>query len=93
MAGVCFPVYQVLKPHRAPLSNSNYHALKQHSAYLSPPSCGIFIGDMTMTQNEFLALCLEHCVDPSIALENPAIVEALKARDAQAVATILTNEF
>jgi len=46
-----------------------------------------------MTKNEFLALCLEHCVDPNLALENPAIVEALKARDAQAVATILTNEF
>jgi hypothetical protein len=46
-----------------------------------------------MTQNEFLTLCLEHGVAPSLALENPAIVEALKARDAQAVATILTNEF
>lgn len=48
---------------------------------------------MTMTKNDFLTLCLEHCVDPSLALENPAVVEALKARDAQAVAAALTNEF
>jgi len=46
-----------------------------------------------MTQNEFTALCAERTIDPSIALENDNLVEALKARDDEAVVTILDNEF
>jgi len=46
-----------------------------------------------MTQNELTALCAERTIDPSIALENDNLVEALKARDDEAVVTILDNEF
>jgi DNA-binding GntR family transcriptional regulator len=46
-----------------------------------------------MTQNQFLALCNEHHIDPSVALEHPAIVEALKDRDDEAVIAALTNDF
>jgi hypothetical protein len=46
-----------------------------------------------MTANEFNALCQERTIDPSLALENPDIVEALKDRDDEAVVTILNNQF
>jgi hypothetical protein len=46
-----------------------------------------------MTQNEFNALCQERTIDPSLALENDNLVEALKARDDEAVVIILNNEF
>ena len=46
-----------------------------------------------MTKSEFTALCAERTIDPSIALENDNLVEALKARDDEAVVTILDNEF
>jgi len=46
-----------------------------------------------MTQNQFLALCNAHHIDPSVALENPDVVEALKNRDDEAVVEALTNSF
>lgn len=46
-----------------------------------------------MTQNQFTALCTEHCIAPEIALENDDIVAALKARDDVEVTRILTEEF
>jgi len=46
-----------------------------------------------MTQNQFLALCNEHLIDPSVALENTDVVEALKNRDDEAVVEALTNSF
>ena len=49
--------------------------------------------DKTMTHSEFITLCNEHTIDPSLALENENIVEALKARDDAQVVEVLTNEF
>ena len=46
-----------------------------------------------MTQHQFLALCLEHCITPEIALDNESIVQALKARDDVELARILLEEF
>ena len=46
-----------------------------------------------MTQNQFLALCLERAIDPSIALESEAVREALRARDTAAVIAALDSEF
>jgi DNA-binding GntR family transcriptional regulator len=46
-----------------------------------------------MTQNQFIALCFKHCIEPRFALENEAIVEALKQRDDNAVEHILTTQF
>lgn len=34
-----------------------------------------------MTSSEFLTLCFEHNTTPELALENDAIVDALRARD------------
>lgn len=46
-----------------------------------------------MTQTAFVLLCNEYGIDPAIALENDNIVAALKARDADKVAIILSEEF
>jgi hypothetical protein len=46
-----------------------------------------------MTQNEFVALCLAHLVEPELALENEDIIEALEARDNEMVLLVLTTEF
>ena len=46
-----------------------------------------------MTQNQFNALCNEHCIDPSLALENDELVDALRKRDDDRVVEILTKEF
>ena len=46
-----------------------------------------------MTANQFAALCLEHSVEPSIALENDELVKALRERDDERVIEIITNEF
>lgn len=47
----------------------------------------------SMTQNQFDALCNEHGIHPSIALENEELREALKNRNDDQVIEILTNEF
>jgi hypothetical protein len=46
-----------------------------------------------MTANQFNALCAERTIDPSLALENPAIIEALKAKDDETVVDILDTAF
>jgi hypothetical protein len=46
-----------------------------------------------MTKLEFIALCGEHGIEPAIALESDAIVEALQSRDDQKVVKLLTEEF
>ena len=43
----------------------------------------------TMTQNEFLRICLQHNVTPAVALENDAIREALLQRDDALVQRLL----
>ena len=47
----------------------------------------------TMTQNEFLWLCNQALVHPSIALENENIVKALKEKNIDKVKVILREEF
>lgn len=46
-----------------------------------------------MTKTEFAVLCLEFQIDPYVALENEALVEALQARDDRKAIEILANEF
>ena len=46
-----------------------------------------------MTRTEFQMLCGEYLIDPSIALENENICEALRQRDAEQVKHILETEF
>jgi len=46
-----------------------------------------------MTQNQFLALCTERYIDPSLALENDEIVAALQSRDDDKVQQLLDSQF
>lgn len=46
-----------------------------------------------MTQSNFIALCNKYYIEPSIALENDALVEALQNRDDAEVERILLEEF
>ena len=46
-----------------------------------------------MSRNEFLVLCSAYSIDPDMSLENDNVVEALRNRDDDAVATILESEF
>jgi len=46
-----------------------------------------------MTQSNFIALCSEYYIDPSLALENDGLVEALQNRDDAEVQRILLEEF
>jgi hypothetical protein len=56
---------------------------------LSSPFKEIF----TMSLSKFIALCHERTIDPSLALENPAIIEALKAKDDETVVDILDTAY
>lgn len=46
-----------------------------------------------MTRSEFNAACMGLTIDPSLALENENIVQALQDRDAAKVLQILAEEF
>jgi hypothetical protein len=46
-----------------------------------------------MTKIEFLTACGEYCIEPSIALENDAIIEALQSKDDAKVLELLATEF
>jgi hypothetical protein len=46
-----------------------------------------------MSLSKFIALCHERTIDPSLALENPAIIEALKAKDDETVVDILDTAY
>lgn len=46
-----------------------------------------------MTSNEFVALCNEHTIYPSIALENDLIREALINRDDKLVIKLIKEVF
>jgi len=46
-----------------------------------------------MTQIKFNSLCAEYYLDPSLALENEDLVEALQNRDDAEVERILLEEF
>ena len=46
-----------------------------------------------MTKTEFMIICGEYMVEPSLALENENIRQALQERDNEQVKTILENEF
>lgn len=46
-----------------------------------------------MTRNEFNELCETHLIQPTIALENGGIVQALLERNDERVIEILETEF
>lgn len=46
-----------------------------------------------MTANEFDAECTTRTIDPALALENDAVVAALRSRDDEEVRRLLDTEF
>ena len=46
-----------------------------------------------MTQNQFAEVCLQHLIDPDLALENPDIVEAIGRDNIGAVKKLLETDF
>ncbi len=46
-----------------------------------------------MTKTEFVIICNEYFIDPSLALENDNVIQAIKANDSKALVDILKNEF
>jgi hypothetical protein len=53
----------------------------------------ITLEEMTMTQTKFYSLCAQYYLEPSLALENDDLVEALQNRDDAEVERILLEEF
>lgn len=46
-----------------------------------------------MTKSEFVAICTEKTIDPSLALENDDVREAIKLDDVYWLIAILDNQF
>lgn len=46
-----------------------------------------------MTQDQFNQACAQRTIDPSIALENDELCEALRERDDEAALRILDEQF
>jgi hypothetical protein len=46
-----------------------------------------------MTKNEFMSICLECNIDPSIALECDEVVQAVRSNDANLLKDVLLNQF
>lgn len=46
-----------------------------------------------MTKSDFVAICNEHLIDPSIALENDDVKQAIRLDDVFWLVAILDNQF
>ena len=47
-----------------------------------------------MTQEQFYIVCIDHCIDPGVALESEAVVQALKdGVNADQLSNVLAEEF
>jgi len=46
-----------------------------------------------MTQSQFAALCTERTIEPSLALENETVIQAIKSNDVALLISTLDNEF
>lgn len=46
-----------------------------------------------MTQSQFAALCIERTIDPSLALENDDVIQAIKSGDIDLLIATLNNQF
>jgi hypothetical protein len=46
-----------------------------------------------MTQNDFIAICNEKLIEPSIALENDEVKQAIRLDDVYWLVAILDNQF
>jgi hypothetical protein len=46
-----------------------------------------------MTKTEFIAACSDRFIDPALALENEAVIAALRAKNSAAVIAALDSQF
>lgn len=46
-----------------------------------------------MTKSQFIALCNERTIEPSIALENDQVVQAIKSGNIDLLITVLNSQF
>jgi hypothetical protein len=46
-----------------------------------------------MTKNEFVAICTEKTIDPTLALENDEVIQAIKSNDKDLLITVLDSQF
>lgn len=46
-----------------------------------------------MSKNTFVSICLEHNIDPNVALENEKVCQAIRLNDVYWLIAILTNDF
>lgn len=46
-----------------------------------------------MTKSEFIAMCVERTIEPSIALENDDVVQAIQSNDVEVLINVLDSQF
>lgn len=46
-----------------------------------------------MTKSEFIAMCVERTIEPSIALENDDVVQAIQSNDVDVLINVLNSQF
>ena len=46
-----------------------------------------------MTKSEFIAICTDRTIDPSIALENDDVVQAIQSNDVEVLINVLDSQF
>jgi hypothetical protein len=46
-----------------------------------------------MTKSEFVALCVDRTIEPSIALENDDVIQAIQSNDVEVLINVLDSQF
>jgi hypothetical protein len=46
-----------------------------------------------MTKSEFIAICTDRTIDPSIALENDDVIQAIQSNDVEVLINVLDSQF
>ena len=46
-----------------------------------------------MTKSEFIAMCVERTIEPSIALENDDVIQAIQSNDVDVLINVLNSQF
>jgi hypothetical protein len=63
-----------------------------NAGYMSVPSTIHATKGITMTETDFMLLCVEHNIAPQCALEDENLVQALKDKDWERVRYIMLHE-
>jgi hypothetical protein len=46
-----------------------------------------------MTKSEFVALCVDRTIEPSLALENDDVIQAIQLNDVEVLINVLDSQF